>query len=474
MPDTGRMKSMHRVARAIVLLLLLGVVSFPVAAAEKGYANAVAKMRKGLHSSNLRDRVLAVWELDGFDSADAARTLSRVVLSRDDRASVISTAIKLLGFLKTDEAVDALIRESKSGGSLRRARVIEALGRIGGPRVVEAVLLAAYDEDPKVRTSAVLALQGLKTGRVELVVSDALKAKYWPVRSAAITVARRRGRDDAIPGLIERLRPGLEDGRLRGDVAVALRELTELRYGTSYESWRRWYVDVKGGELPEPPQGMTAAPQKVRVQFAGIKSVARRVVYVLAVHESMRHEFSRRGKYRVPRDVQAAGGPELKKWEEAKTKLELAQLWLAWSIRRLPPDVRFDVVTYGEGADAAFDELVPATPANREKAVSRIESLSASGRANLYSALKTTFRLVSRDPLDLKSLIEGPETVIFLSDGSCEYGEIEESYAVLEEAARLNIYRQIRFHAVSPGEGDSRVLAEIAGLGPGGMMSSIP
>ncbi len=474
MPDTGRIKSMHRVTRILALLILFCVVSFPAAAAEKGYANAVAKMRKGLRSSDLRERVLGVWELDGFDSADAARTLSRLVLSRDDRAAVISTAIKLLGFLKSEEAIDALVRESKSGGSLRRARVFEALGRIGGPRVEEALLLAAYDEDPKVRTSAVLALENLKSGRVGLAVLDALSAKYWTVRSAAITVARRRGMDDAIPGLIERLRPGVEEGRLLGDVGGALRQITELRYGVSYESWRRWFVDVRGGDLPDPPQGVTAAPQKVRVELAGIKSVARRVVYVLAVHESMRNEFSRRGKYRVPRDVQAAGGRELMKWQEAKTKLELAQLWLAWSIRRLPPEVRFDVVTYGEGADAAFDELVPATPANREKAVTRIESLSASGRANLYSALKTTFRLVSRDPLDLKSLIEGPETVIFLSDGSCEYGEIDESYAVLEEAARLNIYRQIRFHAVAPGEGDSRVLAEIAGLGPGGVMSTIP
>ena len=350
---------MSRSVRVLVLVFLSCLVSFPAAAAEKGYASAVARMRKGLHSSDLRERVLAVWELDGFDSADAAKTLSRSVLTRDDRASVISTAIKLLGFLKSEEAIDALVRESKSGGPLRRARVIEALGRIGGGRVEEALLLAAYDEDPKVRTSAVLALENLKTGRVDLVVSDALNAKYWTVRSAAITVARRRGMDEAIPGLIERLRPGREDGRLLADVTRTLRELTELGYGISYESWRRWYVDVKGGDLPDPPQGMTAAPTKVRVEFAGIKSVARRVVYVLAIHESMGKEFSRQGEYRVPRDVKAAGGAELEKWLEATTKLELAQLWLAWSIRRLPPEVRFDVVTYGEGADAAASERVP-------------------------------------------------------------------------------------------------------------------
>jgi hypothetical protein len=396
------------------------------------------------------------------------------VLSRDDRAPVISAAIKLMASFKSDEAIQALINESKSGGILRRARVIETLGRIGGPKVTDCLLAAAYDEDPKIRTIAVLALEELESGRVELAISDALAAKIWTVRSAAITVARRRGKDESIPHLIERLRPGAETGRLLADAAGALRQITQLRYGVSYESWRRWYLDVKGGDLPDTPAGMTAVPPGVRIQFAGMKSVATRLVYVLGVHESMRGKISKRGEWRVPRDVKEAGGPQLKEWEEAETKLELAQLWLSWSIRQLSPEVHFDVITYGEGADAAFDELVPATPANREKAVRRIASLSASGRANLYSAVKTTFTLVSRDPLDLKSLTEGPETVIFISDGTCEYGEIPEGYAVVDEAARLNLYRQIRFQVVSPGEGDGRVLAEIAGIGPGGGMFSIP
>lgn len=462
--------------RLVILLLLLlpALAPGPAAGGEKGFSGAVNAMRKGLRSSDLNERRLAVWELDGFDSAEAARVLCRRVLDRDDRAVVISAGIKLLGALESEEAVDAVIRESKVGRAIRRARVIEALGWIGGPRVEECLLTAAYNEDPLVRTSAVLALENLPTDRVEFVVSDALKSRFWTVRSAAIQVARRRGNKESIPGLIERLRPGAEDGRLVGDVTEALRHLTEQPYGASYESWRRWYEDMVGGTLPDAPVGVTGAPPKSRVEFASIKSMARRVVFVLAVHESMKDEFHQGGKWRIPRDVAEAGGAEIKEWEMAKTKLELAQLWLAWSIDHLTPEISFDVVTYGQGAGAAFGELVPATPANCRKAINRIQSLSPSGRANLYSGLKLAFTLVSKDPLDEKSLNEGPEAVIFISDGNCELGEIDQGYAVVDEVARLNLYRQIEFYVVSPGEGDARVLSQIGSIGPLGGTVSIP
>jgi len=276
--------------RTLTILLLLAILlaPAPAAAKERGFSSAVAAMRKGLRSSHLSERRLAVWELDGFDTPGAARVLCRTVLNRDDRASVISAGIKLVGALKSDEAVDTVIRESKSGRPIRRARVIEALGWIGGSRVEECLLTAAYDDDPKVRTSAVLALENLGSDRAEFVISDALKSKYWTVRSAAIRVARRRGKESAIPGLIERLRPGAEDGRLVGDATLALRHLTEQGYSSSYESWRRWYEEVRGGDLPDPPAGVTGTPPRSRVEFAGINSMARRVVFVLAVHESMR------------------------------------------------------------------------------------------------------------------------------------------------------------------------------------------
>jgi HEAT repeats len=465
---------MTRSLLTICFLFPLVLVAPPSSAGEKGFSTARAAMRKGLASSNVRDRANAVWELDGFDSAQAARTLVRVVLSRDDRAPVINGAIKLLASLKSEEAIDALVAESTSGPPLRRARVLEVLGRLGGHRVDGTLLTAAYDENDLIRTSAVLGLEGLGTGRTSLALGDALQAKAWPVRSAATGVIRRRGDPDLVPALIERLRPGVEDGRLAADAARALVGLTDHRFGISYDAWRRWFVEVKGGELPPEPENPSTGPVKARVEFSDLKSVARRVVFVLAVNESMRGEIAEGGERRIPSKVKIEGGPVAEEWLKADTKLELAQLWLARTISSLDPEVCFDVITYGAGAGAVFGELLPATPRNRQKAIGRISSLSPSGRANVYAGLRAVFELLGKDPLGPENLEGGPETVFFISDGTSETGEIIDGTAAVDEVGRLNRYRQIQFLAVGAGEFDSRVLAEVAGLGPGGALIAIP
>ena len=84
------------------------------------------------------------------------------------------------------------------------------------------------------------------------------------------------------------------------------------------------------------------------------------------------------------------------------------------------------------------------------------------------------FTLLSKDPVDPKSMTEGPETVFFVSDGYVETGEIRDGYRVFEEAERWNRYRQIRFHCLGVGAQDSRFLAELAGMVPEGAYLSVP
>jgi hypothetical protein len=81
---------------------------------------------------------------------------------------------------------------------------------------------------------------------------------------------------------------------------------------------------------------------------------------------------------------------------------------------------------------------------------------------------------VSRDPLDTRSLEEGPEAVFFVSDGSCDYGEIPDGFAALDEAEQLNRFRQIVFHCFGVGEHDSRILGTLAGFAGGGELVALP
>jgi hypothetical protein len=374
--------------------------------------------------------------------------------------------------MQKEESLAALAKEAAGGTFPRKARVLEALGRTRSPAVLEALLAAAYDEDPRLRTSALLALENMPEGRADIALADALSAPEWPVRSAAAFLVRKRRVEAALPGLVDRLRPGLEEGRLLGDVRQALTKITKQRLGFSYERWKRW-LDEKNGKVPEG-EVPASKPRTPTAELRGVKSYARRVVYVLAVPQSMNEEIKFRPEKVVPKDVMKKGGKALEEWTSAKRKIELARLYVARSVERLAPEVEFNVVTYASSPNSVFRDLVPATPENKQKAARRIRSLSASGEANLYAGVRKVFTLLSKDPVDPKSMTEGPETVFFVSDGYVETGEIRDGYRVFEEAERWNRYRQIRFHCLGVGAQDSRFLAELAGMVPEGAYVSVP
>ena len=82
--------------RTTILLCLLLVPVGGALAAEKSFSKARAALLKGLRSNDATARATAVYEIDGFDSAEAARVLVRAVLARDDRARVIRVILFLL------------------------------------------------------------------------------------------------------------------------------------------------------------------------------------------------------------------------------------------------------------------------------------------------------------------------------------------------------------------------------------------
>jgi hypothetical protein len=458
--------------RAILSTLLVLAFAGSAAAAEKGFSKARAALLKGLKSNAASDRAAAVYAVDGFDSSEAARLLVRAVLSRDDRARVIRAGVQLAGALRSAEAVEVLVEEAKKGAWTKRARVLEALGSVEHQEALSALLLAAYDKDPRVRISAILALEHSKDPKAAVAVGDGLKADLWPVRSAAMYVLGRMKDDDMVVELIRRLGKDGEKGRLVEDAGRALRRISGKNFGTGLADWAAWYSRTKGGEAISfgPPREKT----EPMAQLAGVKTTAKRVLFVLAVNDTMNHKIIFDADRVAPPDIQKAGGPELARWRRAKTKLDLARLWIAWAIDHLDPETEFSLVTYGISANASFSSFIPATPANREKGKKRVLALSASGNANLYDGLRRIYTLVSKDPLDLESMAMGPEVVFYLADGAADEGLIKSAFEAFEEAERWNRYRQIRFNTFGMGDHDPRVLADLAGMIPDGTMRSLP
>jgi hypothetical protein len=451
-------------------ILLFSLVLFPAEGrSEPSFDKARAEFGRLLRAGTAEERARGVYALDGFDRPEAVRLLARAVLTRTDRAIVIRSAQKLISAMRSEASSKVIAEEATKGLWLKRARLLESMGRSEYPAVIDALLAGCYDDDPRVRTSALLALDMAKTERADLALGDALRAPQWTVRAAAIDSLRRRRHPETAGVLVDCL--ASESGRLRGDLATTLRVITDQNIGVFPEAWRNWRIAGEGG-VP-PPLG-EAKPIPPTAELAGVRTWARRVVFVLALSDSMNRKLRASPDSLPPPDVKERGGEELRKWREATTKIELARLWVVWGISHLSPEVRFDVVTYGQGVDAAFGELVPATPQNREKAADRIRSLSASGMANLHAGLSKVFDLVSRDPLDTRSLEEGPEVVFFVSDGSSDYGEIKDGFAALDEAEQLNQHRQIVFNCFGIGEHDSRILGTLTGFGLGGELIALP
>ena len=86
--------------------------------------------------------------------------------------------------LATD-ADDALVRESSAA----------ALGAIGDPRGLPAILVAVRDK-PNVRRRAVLALAPFEGPEVDAAIEAALIDRYWQVRQAAEDLRRATGELD--------------------------------------------------------------------------------------------------------------------------------------------------------------------------------------------------------------------------------------------------------------------------------------
>jgi hypothetical protein len=298
------------------------------------------------------------------------------------------------------------IRGSASGAV--RAAAAEALGKSGSadPVVIRSVRGALKDKDPQVRAAASKAVSLLAAKEEETLrnLAASLEDGRWTVRVAAA----RSLADMAIPGAVDLIvaRLAKEQGREAQLMGTLLEALTEQKFGTEADGWRRWWEEnraafVSGAKTLAPGAG-SASPTASRSDernYYGIPIESKRVLFVIDLSGSMLKP----------------GATDAKMSKEAEAKRELQRC-----LKTFEANSAFGVFSFSDSVRKWKPGIVKADAAAKEDARKWIEAQAANGWTNTWAALDEAIRASAADPKNDMGEDYGlfADTIFLMTDGS--------------------------------------------------------
>jgi hypothetical protein len=129
-----------------------------------------------------------------------------------------------------------------------------------------------------------------------------------------------------------------------------------------------------------------------------------------------------------------------------ETKLQVAKRELRSAVEQLAPDAAFNIVTFGDRANAWRDTLAPATKANKEAFFKHVDSIAIAGATNVWAGLELALRIKT---IEQNARYATPADEIFvLSDGRPTTGEIVRPEQILETLCETNRTSRIRINTI--------------------------
>jgi Ca-activated chloride channel family protein len=129
----------------------------------------------------------------------------------------------------------------------------------------------------------------------------------------------------------------------------------------------------------------------------------------------------------------------------AGDKIKQAKEALAYCVRNLQPEDRFNVILFNEQPRKLFDGLVPVTRENVERTVREVEALTAQGGTNIADALREALH---QFPAEKQTSVL--QAVVFLTDGLPTVGETDPQ-RILDAVQELNQNRRVRIFSFGVG-----------------------
>jgi hypothetical protein len=326
---------------------------------------------------------------------------------------------------------------------------VVALGKLsrGEEDWPEQLFKLAGKNDPAVRLGACHGLADLRTAEAVARLEQLLDDDAWQVRAEALWQLASLRRKDTIPLLIARI--SLERGRLREDLARALRILTGLDLGRLPTRWKQWWAAEGAGFVvpaledalaAEEARGDAAEQGRTAATFFGLRVLSERVCFVLDTSGSMDEPSLDGGRT----GVGGRGGP---------TRIAVAKRELIGALERFPQGGRFNMIFFAGAAETWQRHLTVMASRPRRQAIEFTRERRARGGTAVYDALELAFQ------------DEKVDTIYLLTDGEPTVGRIIFPRRLRREVAAWNETRHITIHGISVGRDSSllRGLAEDSG-----------
>lgn len=322
----------------------------------------------------------------------------------------------------------------------------------------------------------------------------------------ALAAAPGRVGDPEAGAAFEALAPFLREdaasSRTRLALARAFARWLDTPRTTFDAAFYRALVDRRAAPTPTVDDGY--GPPR----FFGVEASGDRVVYVVDESGSMDEKLTadERDDLRAAASEARVGGTPHPAtaaipWDRIRTRRDAAVEFTKASIRGLPETSSFAVLLFDDGYTwvGGKPELVPATPRNVEAALKALDRTHLGGGTNLHGGLRRAFDAYVAGParrskavgetVEASELARGPTTVFLLSDGAPTrddwgFGEREpgrgappsagaalapfqETRSLVDDVARLNLFRACELHGVGIGEFAPELLDRLARLGNG-------
>ncbi len=380
-----------------------------------------------------------------------ARSKLAAAIQRDDFDGA-SRAVDELALDGSKKAVDALVQVGLGGHSYSIERYIgsKLVGIPTGAGFDRLCHLATKDKRASARIILTLVLAARKEREAYAGVLTNLYDSDDSVALTAIEALAKKDDLGAVDHLIEALGRQEKVGRKDNLVAYEIRKTLLKLVGEDFQvaaDWKNfWAPRKKDYKRPDPSErksGLTSV-RRDPPAFFGMEVVAKNVVFLLDVSGSMEVVDDLPEN---PGDSPGGGGTSVGPGgekpqptpgqQESRQRIRRVQDELIRTIEKLPPDVRFNIITFNHEIHAMWKGVMTASSRRKREAIQYVRKFSAQGETWTDHALRKAF---GADSL---------RVIFLLSDGAPRRdNKLLDTTPILRWVKEANRFRRVRINTV--------------------------